>query len=48
MFTDLVACLGCPEASEQDKTFPGRGYGVLMRQGAVGTDWSLNPGFALG
>lgn len=36
MFTALVACLECPGASEQDTTFPGRSYGVLMRQGALG------------
>lgn len=36
MFTALVACLGCPGASEQDTTFPGCGHRVAMRQGALG------------
>lgn len=33
MFTALVACVGCPGASEQDMAFPRHGYGLLMGQG---------------
>lgn len=34
VFTALLACLGCPGASERDMAFPRHGYGLLMGQGA--------------